>query len=69
VSHLEPLQDDQELQRQVQDSMELKSSGTSLWASLVFEELKPTESWEVLQIIGQLPWEFKGVFCRMVEQI
>ena len=64
VSELPNLQDDEDLQAQVRDAMRRKANGTFLWVSLVVEELKNAESWEVEEIVDQMP---SGLEKCMVE--
>ena len=49
--------------------MQRKANGTFLWVSLVIQELKDVMSWEVLQVLDEVPMELKDVYRRMVEQI
>jgi hypothetical protein len=37
--------------------------------SLVIKELKGVESWEVLQVVNEMPSDFKAVYGRMAKQI
>ena len=49
--------------------MQRKANGTFLWVSLVIQELKNVMSWEVLQVLDEVPMELKNVYRRMMEQI
>ena len=49
--------------------MQHKANGTFLWVSLVVKELKEVMSWEVLQVLDEVPTELKDVYRRMMEQI
>ena len=69
VSELLDLQDDINLQARVQDTMQRKANGTFLWVSLVIEELKSAESWEVDQILNELPSGLEDLYNRMLDQI
>ena len=66
ISELPNLQDDEDLQAQVRDAMRRKANGTFLWVSLVVEELKNAKSWEVEQIVDQMPSGLEKVYSRML---
>ncbi|KAM3074219.1 hypothetical protein ACMFMG_002959 [Clarireedia jacksonii] len=69
VSQLPNLQDDEKLQAKVRDAMRLKANGTFLWVSYVVKELKKAESWEVEQIVDEMPSDLEKVYDRMLKQI
>jgi hypothetical protein len=69
VPELAAIQHDKDLQAQVKDEMKRKASGTFLWVSLVIKELKEADSWDVLQILKEMPIDLRGVYGRMLEQI
>ncbi|KAF1962191.1 hypothetical protein CC80DRAFT_542514 [Byssothecium circinans] len=41
--------------------MRRKANGTFLWVSLVIKDLKDAMSWEVLQILDEVPVELKDL--------
>jgi hypothetical protein len=63
------IQHDQSLQLLVRQKMQQKADGTFLWVSLVMEELKDAEVWEVLQVLEAVPKELTKVYQRMLELI
>jgi hypothetical protein len=69
VSELPNLQDDEALQTQVREVMQQKANGTFLWVSLVVKELRDAMSWEVMDIINEMPTDLKDVYSRMAAQI
>ncbi len=60
---------DEKLKARIGDAMQRKAEGTFLWASLVIEELKRAESWEVEQILEKLPSDLEDLYNRMLDQI
>jgi hypothetical protein len=69
VSKLAAIHNDKLLQDQVRQQMRQKANGTFLWVSLIFKELEDASSWEVQQVIGEMPEDLKDVYNRMVKQI
>ncbi|EXL51561.1 hypothetical protein FOCG_09485 [Fusarium oxysporum f. sp. radicis-lycopersici 26381] len=69
VSQLSSIQDDQGLQNELQEAMRQKANETFLWVSLVIKELEEVESWEVLQVVDEMPSDLKAVYGRMMKQI
>ncbi|KAL7755657.1 hypothetical protein ACKLNR_014184 [Fusarium oxysporum f. sp. zingiberi] len=69
VSQLPSIQDDQLRQDELREAMRQKANGTFLWVSLVIKELKEVESWEILQVVDEMPSDLKAVYDRMLEQI
>ena len=69
LSKLTQIQHDKRLRDSVRERMQRKSNGTFLWVSLVLKELKEVMSWEVLQVLDEVPIELKDVYRRMMEQI
>ena len=69
LSELAEIQHDKLLRDSVREKMQRKANGTFLWVSLVIQELKDVMSWEVLQVLDEVPTELKDVYRRMVEQI
>lgn len=69
VSNLAAIQYNKLLQNQVRDKIQQKANGTFLWASLVIKELEDAESWEMLQVIEEVPVDLKDVYYHMMKQI
>ncbi|KAF2728246.1 HET-domain-containing protein [Polyplosphaeria fusca] len=69
VEELEQIRHDQLLQCSVREKMQQKANGTFLWVSLVIKELKGVQSWEVVQVLDEVPTELIDVYRRMIEHI
>ena len=69
LSQLTQIQCDKHLRDSVRKKIQHKANGTFLWVSLVVKELKEVMSWEVLQVLDEVPTELKDVYRRMMEQI
>lgn len=69
ISDLSVLQDDQTLQYQVRHSLRHKADGTFLWVALVFQELQHVESWDVLEVLKEIPAGLEALYHRMMQQI
>ncbi|KAI9778246.1 MAG: hypothetical protein M1839_008270 [Geoglossum umbratile] len=69
LSELTEIQHDKLLQDSVREKMQQKANGTFLWVSLVIMDLKEAKSWEVLQVLDEVPVELKDVYRRMMGRI
>ncbi|WYZ39544.1 hypothetical protein EsH8_III_001458 [Colletotrichum jinshuiense] len=69
VSELDEIQDDALLQVRIRDEMRRKASGTFLWVSLVIQELRKVNSWEIEEVIGEVPTGLDALYDRMMRQI
>jgi len=69
LSELTEIQYNKLLRDSVREKMQRKANGTFLWVSLIIQELKGVMSWDVLQVLDEVPMELKDVYRRMVEQI
>jgi len=69
VSELAAIQYDKPLQDQIRGKIRRKANGTFLWVSLIIKELKEVETWEILQVLDEVPMDLKEVYSRMVKQI
>jgi hypothetical protein len=69
LQELTEIQYDKRLQDSVREKMRRKANGTFLWVSLVIKELKDVMSWEVLQVLDEVPLELRDIYHRMIEQI
>jgi hypothetical protein len=69
LTELEQIQHDQSLLSSVREKMRQKANGTFLWVSLVMKELKDVQSWEVAQVLKEVPTQLTDVYQRMIEHI
>ncbi|OCK73542.1 HET-domain-containing protein [Lepidopterella palustris CBS 459.81] len=69
LSELTEIQHDKLLRDLVREKMQRKANGTFLWVSLVMRDLKEAMSWEVLQVLDEVPVELKDVYCQMMGRI
>jgi hypothetical protein len=69
VSLLLSIQDNEDRQGELQEAMQQKANGTFLWVSLVMKELEEVESWEIMQVIKEMPTDLTAVYQRMINQI
>ncbi|RYP43376.1 hypothetical protein DL768_009953 [Monosporascus sp. mg162] len=69
LSELTDIQHDELLRDSVRKKMQSKANGTFLWVSLVIKELRDVMSWEVLQVLDEIPAELEDVYHRMIKQI
>jgi hypothetical protein len=69
VSKLPLIADDSALQETVQDQIYAKANGTFLWAALVLKELEFVESWDVLDVLQDMPPELEPLYDRMLRQV
>lgn len=69
VAKLRLIEDDSELQKTVRDQIYAKANGTFLWAALVLKELEPVESWDVLDVLDDMPPELEPLYNRMLCQV
>ncbi|WYZ34284.1 hypothetical protein EsH8_I_000560 [Colletotrichum jinshuiense] len=69
VSDLAALQGDVFLQDKVRQKIQLKANGTFLWVALVVQELREAQSWEVEDIMEDVPAGLNELYGRMVRQI
>ncbi|PVH70494.1 hypothetical protein DL98DRAFT_564143 [Cadophora sp. DSE1049] len=69
VSKLRLIKDDGKLQETVRGQIYAKANGTFLWAALVLKELKPIKSWDVLDILQDIPPELEPLYDRILRQV
>ncbi|KAL5600870.1 hypothetical protein FOVSG1_006900 [Fusarium oxysporum f. sp. vasinfectum] len=69
VSLLESLQNDGSLRDRVRRILQQKAGDTFLWAALVVQELKTVESWDVLDVLEEMPMGLEELYARMMKQI
>jgi hypothetical protein len=54
---------------QVRDIMRKKANGTFLWVALVANELEKAETWDMLEVLEEVPKELDGLYSRMMQHI
>ncbi|KAL7935407.1 hypothetical protein V8C35DRAFT_272036 [Trichoderma chlorosporum] len=73
IQNLSLIKDDEVLQTQLQQAILEKSTGTFLWAALVFQEIEDLHTYddgtEVLQFLDDIPSGLIGLYERMMNQI
>ncbi|ORY63362.1 NACHT domain-containing protein [Pseudomassariella vexata] len=69
ISELATVKGNQLLQNQVGDIMRYKAQGTFLWVALVFQELQNARSWEILDILDEIPPNLEKLYRRMIQHI
>ena len=69
LSNIRSLQDDHDTRAQVREVMRGKANGTFLWVALVVEKLGKAESWDMLEILEELPEKLDDLYSRMMQQI
>ncbi|UNI22807.1 hypothetical protein JDV02_008661 [Purpureocillium takamizusanense] len=69
VSRLVSLQDDDELRHKVAEVLRRKADGTFLWVALVIQELQKVASWDVLDVLREMPSGLEELYGRMIKQI
>ena len=69
VTQLESIKDDSTLQEHVRSQMLQKANGTFLWVALVFQELKDVDSWDVEQVLEEVPADLPPLYERMLKQV
>ncbi|KAK0761160.1 hypothetical protein N5P37_006106, partial [Trichoderma harzianum] len=73
TQQLSLIEDNEVLQEQLQRAILQKSSGTFLWAALVFQEIEERRTYdddaELLQLLDAMPSGLSGLYERMMNQI
>lgn len=69
ISRLRLIQSNQDRLDELRKAIRQKANGTFLWASLVIKELEEVESWEMMQVVEDMPTDLKAVYERMMGQI
>jgi hypothetical protein len=69
ISELTEVKYDKILQGLVREKMQRKANGTFLWVALIIKELKEVMSWEILQVLDEVPTQLKDMYRRMIKQI
>ncbi|KAJ6050043.1 beta transducin-like protein HET-D2Y [Penicillium canescens] len=68
ISNLSALVEDEALGDRVRDQVRRKANGTFLWVALVFQELERAQSWDVLNVLDQIPEDLVALYDRMLGQ-
>ncbi|KAI3532313.1 Vegetative incompatibility protein HET-E-1-like protein 15 [Colletotrichum abscissum] len=68
ISHFESLQDDR-LRKHVREVLCRNAEGTFLYVALVIQELENVQTWEVRQVVDNVPKGLDKLYARMIEQI
>jgi len=69
VSKLSHIADESTLQEKVRGKIYAKANGTFLWAALVLKELERVESWDVLDVLQEMPPGLEPFYERMLQQV
>jgi hypothetical protein len=69
IADLKSLEEDDILRQYVQQTLQKKAEGTFLWVALVVRELQGVDSWEVKQVVDDVPTGLDDMYARMIDQI
>ena len=69
VSQLASIKDDSVMQEEVRKQMHKKANGTFLWVAFVFQELEQVDSWDILQVLEEVPADLNPLYDRMMRQV
>ncbi|KAJ5379598.1 Vegetative incompatibility protein HET-E-1 [Penicillium cosmopolitanum] len=69
IAEFESLEDDDTLREYVQQTLQMKAEGTFLWVALVVQELQGVDSWDVKQVVDNVPTGLDDMYARMIHQI
>jgi hypothetical protein len=69
VSQLTKIKDNSTLQKQVRNQVRGKANGTFLWVALVLQELERVETWDILEVLKEIPAGLQQLYDRMMRQI
>lgn len=56
-------------QEYVQEVLHEKAEGTFLWVALVVQELEDVDSWDVRQVVDDVPKRLDDLYARIIDQI
>lgn len=68
ISNIAALVEDEALGCRVRDQVRGKANGTFLWVALVFQELERAQSWEILDVLDEIPVDLVALYDRMLRQ-
>ena len=69
LSNMRSLQEEHETRDRLRDIMREKANGTFLWVALVIDELSKTDSWDMLEVLKELPEKLDSLYDRIIQQI
>lgn len=69
VLRLRSIQNDQGRQDELRKMIHRKANGTFLWVSLVMQELQEVESWDIMDVIKEMPIGLTALYQRMMDNI
>ncbi|PKK48900.1 hypothetical protein CI102_6562 [Trichoderma harzianum] len=69
ISRLRSVHHNQGQRDELRDALREKANGTFLWVSLVMKELEDVQSWEVTEVVKEMPMDLSAVYRRMISQI
>ncbi|CAG9950917.1 unnamed protein product [Clonostachys rosea f. rosea IK726] len=69
VAHLVLLREEKSLQDKVRDVMRQKADGTFLWVALAAQELESVQSWNMLNVLNQMPAGLEPLYRQMMIRI
>lgn len=69
VSQLASIEHEPALQEKVRKEMHRNANGTFLWVALVFQELERVESWDILDVLKEIPAGLQQLYDRMMRQV
>lgn len=69
ISRLTSIQDNHGVQEDLRKLIQQKANGTFLWVSLVIKELEEAQSWEITEIVADMPMDLTALYKRMMNQI
>ncbi|KAL6821800.1 hypothetical protein J3E69DRAFT_339363 [Trichoderma sp. SZMC 28015] len=69
ISRLRSVQHNQGQRDEIKDVLRGKANGTFLWVSLVMKELEDVQSWEIMEVVREMPTDLTAVYKRMIGQI
>ncbi|KAL7925190.1 hypothetical protein ACQKWADRAFT_285315 [Trichoderma austrokoningii] len=68
ISRLASLRNDHSAQEDLRKMIQQKANGTFLWVSLVMKELEEVQSWEVMDVVADMPTDLVALYNRMMQQ-
>jgi NACHT domain len=69
VAQLASVEHDSALQEEVRSQIHKKANGTFLWVALVFQELEQVDSWDMRQVLKEMPPDLPQLYDRMMVQV
>jgi hypothetical protein len=69
VTELAKKWNDESLRNHAQQMLRTKAQGTFLWAALVVQELREVDSWDVKDVLNEVPAGLDELYGRMMQQI